>query len=53
MAEFRVVYTRTVVNELFYEAESIEDARSQWEADGYDGELFFIENEAGEQVIYD
>ena len=50
--KFRVVYTITKVEEVQVTAESFDDAKSQFEDIGVDGELFFIENEDGEQIVY-
>lgn len=50
---FRVVYTKTVVKEELIDASSIDEAREKWEQFGCDAELFYIEGENGELVIYD
>lgn len=50
---FRVVYTKTVVEEEWIQADSIDDAKDAWEKEGCDGDLFFIEDQNGHQVIYD
>lgn len=49
---FRVVSTKTVVKEELIDASSIDEAREKWEQVGYDAELFYIEGENGELVIY-
>jgi len=51
--KYRVVYTRTIVKEIEVDAASVDEAEELWENRGYDGELFFIEDENGNQVIYD
>lgn len=51
--KYRVVYTVTAVKEIEVDADSVDEAQALWENDGYDGELFFIEDEEGNQVIYD
>ena len=53
MKKYRVAWTVTKVEEDNIEAESIDDARQKWEAMGLDAELFFIEDEEGNQVIFD
>ena len=50
---YRVVWTETVVSEEFIDANSVDEAKEKWEREGYDGELFFIEDEEGDQIIYD
>ena len=50
---YRVVWTVTSVEQRVIEADSESDARSAWEKCGYDGELFFIEDEHGNQTFYD
>lgn len=51
--KYRVVYTITTVKEIEVDADSVDEAQALWENDGYDGDLFFIEDESGNQVIYD
>jgi len=51
--KYRVVYTITTVKEIDVDAASVDEAQAMWEDEGYDGELFFIEDENGNQVIYD
>ena len=51
--KYRVAYTKTVVDEEFVDAESFEDAQKWFDDQGMDAELFFIEDENGEQVIFD
>ena len=53
MKKYRVVWTVTEVEEEFVDAESMDDAQNKWEEMGVDGELFFIEDEDGNQMIYD
>ena len=53
MAKYRVVYTVSRCNEETIEANSFEDAQKKWEDEGLDGELFFIEDENGDQIIFD
>ena len=53
MAKFRVAYTITKVEEEFIEAKDFDDAQRKWEDEGIDAELFFIENEKGEQIVFD
>ena len=50
---YRVAFIRSVVDEEFIEARSVDDAQKQWEDKGYDADLFFIEDESGNQVIFD
>ena len=51
--KYRVVWTVTEVREEFIEASSEDEARSRWENEPNDGgELFFIEDEEGNQTIY-
>lgn len=53
---FRVVWTVTDVKEEWIEAESEDDAREEWESEcgswDSDRSLFFIEDEDGNQTIY-
>ena len=54
MAKFRVAWIVSEVKEEVVEAESVEDAQRWWENEPNDGgELFFIEDEQGNQVIFD
>ena len=53
MREYRVVYTHTVCGEERLYAESFDDAKKKWEDEGIDAELFFIEDENGNQVVFD
>ena len=53
MGTYRVVYIRTVVEEEWIDAASVDEAQKKWEAEGHDAELFFIEDEDGNQIIYD
>ena len=53
MSKYRVAYTFVKVEEEFIDAESFDDARNKWEEEGLDAELFFIEDENGEQIIFD
>ena len=53
MAKYRVAYTYTNYDEDYIDADSFEEAKEKWEDEGYDAELFFIEDENGDQVIYD
>ncbi len=53
MSSYRVVYIKSVASEEWIEAESVDEARDIWEAEGHDGDLFFIEDDEGNQVIYD
>ena len=50
---YRVVWMKTTVSEEQIEANSIDEAKEKWERLGCDGELFFIEDEEGDQVVYD
>lgn len=52
MQKYRVVYTYTKCGEDQIDAESFDDAKEKWENCGYDAELFFIEDEEGNQIIY-
>lgn len=51
--KYRVAYTYNKYGEDEIEANSIDEAKAKWEDIGYDAELFFIEDEEGNQVIYD
>lgn len=56
MKQYRVVWIVQEVREEWIEAESEEEAKAKWEDDSYysdNGELFFIEDEDGNQTIYD
>lgn len=52
MALFKVVYTYTAVGEEEIEAESFDDAKEKWEAEGQDAELFYIEDAEENVMIY-
>lgn len=52
MAKYRVVYTYTECAEDWIDAESFDDAEKKWDSMGYGAELFFIEDENGDQMIY-
>ena len=51
--KYRVVYTKTVVDEEFIDAGSFDEAQKWFDNQGLDAELFFIEDESGKQIIYD
>ena len=53
MSKYRVVYTVTETKEQNIQANSIDEAREKWESQGLDAELFFIEDEDGNQEIFD
>ena len=53
MAKFRVAYTVTKVEEEMIEAKDFDEAQAKWEKEGCDAELFFIEDEAGNQIVFD
>lgn len=53
MSKFRVAYTKTIVVEECIDAETFDEAQAKWEDEGLDAELFFIEDENGQQIIYD
>ncbi len=53
MAKFRVVYTVTKVEEKEIEAKDFDEAQKKWEAEGMDADLFFIEDENGQQIVFD
>lgn len=53
MSKFRVVYTRLIVNEKFIEAKDFDDAQEKWESEGLDADLFFIEDDNGNQIVFD
>ena len=50
---YRVVYTQTAFNEIAIDAASFDDAQKKYEELGMDADLFFIEDENGEQIIFD
>lgn len=54
--QYRVVWTITDVREEIIEADSEDAAREEWESEvgswDCDRELFFIEDEDGNQTIY-
>ena len=52
MAKYRVVWTVTEVEYEFIEADDMDQAQAKWEDMDVDGELFFIEDEDGNQMIY-
>lgn len=52
MSSYRVVYIKSVIAEEWIEAESVDEARDIWEAGGVDGDLFFVEDENGDQVFF-
>ena len=52
MEKYRVVYTYSKCEEDWIDANSFEEAKEKWENEGYDAELFFIEDEEGNQIIY-
>ena len=53
MKKYRVVWIISDVREEQVEANSIDEAKAKWESEGDDdGELFFIEDEQGNQVVY-
>ena len=50
---YRVVYIVSDCREEYIEADSVDEAKSKWENEPNDGgELFFIESENGDQVVY-
>ena len=50
---YRVVYIISDCRETYIDANSIDEAKSKWESENDDdGELFFIESENGDQVVY-
>ena len=53
MAKFRVAWTIHKYGEAEIDVESFEKAQEWFENSNIDGDLFFIEDENGEQVIYD
>ena len=53
MATYRVYYIYHKVDQDLIEAESVDDAKAKWEAIGYDADLFIIEDEEGNQEVYD
>lgn len=53
MQEFRIAYIVKNVDFDIFIAESIDDARKQWEDQNLDAELLYIMDEDGNQVVYD
>lgn len=52
MGTYRVVYTFLKVEEELVEADSIDEAKAKLEDEGFDADLFFIEDENGHRVEY-
>lgn len=52
MSKFEVVYIISEVEEDIVEAESVDDAKEKWEAKGFDGDVFIIRDEEGNEVVY-
>lgn len=50
---YRVAFIRSIVDEEIIDAESVDEAKKIWENEGLDADLFFIEDEEGNQVIFD
>ena len=53
MPKYRVAYTVTKVEEETIEAKDFDEAQAKWENEGLDAELFFIEDEEGNQIVFD
>ncbi len=53
MPKYRVAYTVTKVEEETIEAKDFDEAQAKWENEGLDAELFFIEDEKGNQIVFD
>ena len=53
MNKYRVAYTYIKYGEEMIEADSIEEAKEKFDEQGYDAELFFIEDTNGDQVFFD
>lgn len=53
MAKFRVAWTIHKYEEDTIDAESFDDAKKWFDDNAEEGELFFIEDENGRQIIYD
>ena len=51
--KYRVTFIRSIVDEEIIDAKSVDEAQKKWEDEGIDAELFFIEDEDGNQVIFD
>ena len=51
--KYRVTYTQTSFHEEWVDANSFDEAQDQWEKQGLDADLFFIEDESGQQVFFD
>lgn len=52
MSKYRVVYLVTEVKEEVIDVNDFDEAKSKWEKGIGDEELFFIEDEEGNQIIY-
>lgn len=52
MPKYRVVYTVTKIKEEIVNARDIDEAQAKWENEGLDAELFFIEDEYGNQIVF-
>lgn len=50
--KYRVVYTYTKCEEVIIEANNVDEAKEKWENEEFDAELFFIEDEEGEQKVF-
>lgn len=53
MAQFKVLYTVTKVEGEFIEAKDFDEAQKIWEDKGYDAELFLIQDEEGNEIVFD
>lgn len=52
MSEYRVVWIESHCKEENIQAESFEDAARKWEDLGADGEIYFIEDPDGKQLVF-
>ncbi len=51
--KYRVAWTVHKYEEIEIEADSPKEAKDKWDDMNIDGDLFFIEDENGKQIIYD
>ena len=53
MKAYKIIYTKTIVEEYIEGANSVEEAQRKFENSGIDGELFIIEDAEGNQTYFD
>lgn len=50
--KYRIVYTYVKYEDDIIEADNASEAKVKWENEGYDADLFYIEDEEGKQVFF-